>query len=52
MSFAVIVLALTDSQVIEIQQDRGFDEIIGWLALHRANALVDTAFRRLVGAVN
>ena len=51
-SFALIILGLTEADLVTVRRDVAFDDIIVWLASWRATAVVDAAYRRLVGTIN
>jgi hypothetical protein len=51
-SFARIVLRLAETDLDEVRRDEAFDDILIWLARWRASAVVDSAYRRLIGRCN
>jgi hypothetical protein len=52
ISYARIVLSLTQAELAEFRRAQEFAEIIAWLALWRSSALVDMAYQRLAGMVH
>jgi hypothetical protein len=51
-SYARIILRLTEGDLDMVRRDEAFDDIVVWLAGWRAHALVDRAYRRLIGRSN
>jgi hypothetical protein len=51
-SYARIILGLSEPELEMFRRDEAFDDIVMWLAGWRAHALVDRAYRRLIGRSN
>ncbi len=51
-SFAAIILTLSEADLAVVRRDEAFDDIIVWLARWRADATVNAAYQRLLGAIN
>jgi hypothetical protein len=52
LSFARIVLSLTEPELADLRENEDFDAIVAWLAEWRKSNVVDAAYRRLVGTIN